>query len=355
VSAPIPDDPAASAAGRWWPRLLKAGLTAAAGYLTWRLLAGIAWSELEARLVEARPLPLALAAVALLARFAAWDARFRLAARRVTGTSPGALLGFFVLLASAALNLLTPSARVIGGLVRARYVARANARPLGLFYGVVLFDQVAHHAVMIACTWLAIIVTAPARGRPGLGLGAAAALAAAFAGLAAWSRTRPRSMAPAGAAGAASAGPLARFLAARAALAEGRAQRLYAHGHEALGVFARLLADAPLRAPAVALGVAYFLLNAAAQWLVFAALGARVDPLVVVTAVAVGSAAGLAAGTPGGLGVTEATMMPLYSAMGVHAATGAAGTLLFRGLHYATILAVGLPALVVLELRGGKG
>jgi hypothetical protein len=35
--------------------------------------------------------------------------------------------------------------------------------------------------------------------------------------------------------------------------------------------------------------------------------------------------------------------------------TGAAGTLLYRGLHYAGVLAVGLPALALLEWRGGSG
>jgi hypothetical protein len=41
--------------------------------------------------------------------------------------------------------------------------------------------------------------------------------------------------------------------------------------------------------------------------------------------------------------------------MGVDAVVAAAGILLYRGLHYASVLVVGLPALTVLELRPKRG
>jgi len=330
---------------RWGSLLLKIGISALALYFTWRLTAGMDWHELAARLRQASWLWLTPAVFCLLARWAAWDQRFRLAARRGVGIAPTPVLGFFVLMASAALNLITPSARLIGGLMRARYFARSTARSFGLLYGVVLFDQVAHHAVMISATCLALIAAALAAGRPGLAAVVLAALVTAVAVLVVSSR-RSETF---------EQNPLVRFLARRAARAQERRQprmqRFYAHGHEAVAVFVRLLGDGPLRGRAFLLGIAYAVLNVGAQWLIFRALHQPVSFLVVFAAVSLGVAAGTLTGTPGGLGTTEAAMVAGFGILGVGRVEAAAATLLYRGLHYATVLAVGLPALAVLEMR----
>ncbi|HKH48189.1 MAG TPA: lysylphosphatidylglycerol synthase transmembrane domain-containing protein [Thermoanaerobaculia bacterium] len=320
--------------------LLKVGISVLALYLTWRLLAGLDWRELTHRLEEASWLYLTPAILFLLARWAAWDWRFRLAAREAVGLSPGSVLGYFVLKASAALNLITPSARLIGGLMRARYFARAAGRPFGVLYGVVLYDQIAHHFVMTTATWTALIATAWAIGRTGFSLAAAAALVAVAAGLVVWSRR-----------GRFETNPLVRFLARRAERAEGRMQSFYSHGHEAVHVFVRLLARPRLHLRAVLLGMLYVIFNVGAQWLVFLALDQPISLLVVFAGVSLGMAAGTLTGTPGGLGTTEAAMVASFAALGVDRVDAAAGTLLFRGLHYATVLGLGLPALLFLEFR----
>jgi uncharacterized membrane protein YbhN (UPF0104 family) len=56
-------------------------------------------------------------------------------------------------------------------------------------------------------------------------------------------------------------------------------------------------------------------------------------------------------GRPGGLGTTVAGLVGSLGFVGVGRVVAAAATLLYRGLHYATGLAVGLPALAVLEMR----
>jgi uncharacterized membrane protein YbhN (UPF0104 family) len=339
---PVPKPPlwkrAALLAAKW-------GLVAAALYLSWRLVAGIRWSDVAHRVEEADPPLLAAALALLVVRFAVWDARFRLAAARVLDRAPRALLGFFVLLASAALNLITPSARLIGGLMRARYFARAGGRPFGLLYGVVLFDQIAHHLAMTVITWLSLVAVALLLGHTAFGVAALLLLLALAGGLFAWSR-RPGSF---------EQNPLVRFLARRAAGPTGRLQRLYAHGHEAAGTFVELLANPALRAPALALGLLWFVVNGLAQWVVFLALGESVDVLLVLAVVALGNAAGILTGTPGGLGTTEAAMVAAFAALGIDRVEAGAGTLLYRGLHYVVVLAIGLPALAWLELRTPRG
>jgi len=340
TSSDPPLEASESRTKRWGSFLLKVGISVLALYLTWRLLAGLDWHELAGRLAEASWLYLTPAVLFLLARWAAWAWRFRLAAREAVGLSPGNVLGYFVLKASAALNLITPSARLIGGLMRARYFARAAGRPFGVLYGVVLYDQIAHHAVMITATWIALIATAWAVGRTGLSLAAAAALVAAAAGLYLWGRR-----------GRFETNPLVRFLARRAERAEGRMQSLYAHGHEAVHVFLRLLARPQLHVRAALLGVLYVIFNVGAQWMVFLAMDLPIDFLVVFAGVCLGTAAGTLTGTPGGLGTTEAAMVASFTALGVDRVDAAAATLLFRGLHYATVLGTGLPALLFFELR----
>jgi uncharacterized protein (TIRG00374 family) len=327
----------------WGFRLFQAAVIVFAGYFTYRFLthSDLSWSKLAERVEAAHGGYVALGVGFLLARYGIWDWRFRLATRWTLGHASGPLLGFFVLLASAALNLITPTARVIGGLMRARYFARGYRRPFGLLYGVVLYDQVAHHAVMTVCTWIVFSATAFHLGRTGLGWASVAALIAAAVLLAVWGRHR----------GPFEQNPIVRFLARRAERAEGKLDRFFAHGHEAVGVFVRLLASGRLQAQAAALGFAYFLVNIAAQWAMFLALGADVSPFVVISVVAMGTAVGTLTGTPGGLGTTEVAMMASFKLFGVDEVVAAAGILLFRGLHYVTVLVVGLPALAVLELR----
>src|SRR5688500_17066218 len=96
-------------------RLLKGAIIVLTLYFPWRFLTqgDLEWHRLAQRVSEARTSYVALGMGLLLARYAIWDWRFRLAMRRLMGTRSGAVLGFFVLMASAALNLITPTARVI--------------------------------------------------------------------------------------------------------------------------------------------------------------------------------------------------------------------------------------------------
>ena len=325
-------------------RPLVAGLLLAALWFTWRLVASLDWRDLFARVAAANLPLLALALAALVGQYLLWDGRLALATERAVGTRPRLGFGTFVLFASAALNLITPSARVVGGPLRARYIARSLGRPFAPLYGVVLYDQLAHYVVMTSWTGIALVSAAWILGRPGLMVGAIAAFAVlAVAAFGLGSRAGNKT--------------LTRFFAHRAertgARGGGRGERLYDQGREAAQTLETLVSERRLRLPAAVLGSGYFLLSVLAQWLVFAALGRRENPWVVLSVVALGASAGMLTGTPGGAGTTEAAMVALFGALGVAPAEAAAATLVYRGLHYASILALGIPALLVLELRHG--
>jgi uncharacterized protein (TIRG00374 family) len=329
----------------WGLRVLKAAVVVLAAYFTWRFFthSDFDWSKLAERVAAARLPFVVLGTALLLGRYAIWDWRYQLAVRHVLGRGLGPVLGFFVLLASAALNLITPTARVLGGMMRARYFARAQGRPFSLLYGVVLYDQVAHHSVMSVCTWIVLIAAAFVLHQNAWGFLLLAALIVTLVVLVLWSRRARQG----------EEGPIVRFLARRAERAEGKLQRLFAHGHEAVGIFVRLLGVNRLRYQAVAIGVLYFLVNAAGLWAMFLAIGAPVGPFAALAAMTMGTAVGTLSGTPGGVGTTEIAMMESFRLLGVDEVSAAAGTLLYRGLHYTGVLVIGLPALALLEWRGG--
>jgi uncharacterized membrane protein YbhN (UPF0104 family) len=142
---------------------------------------------------------------------------------------------------------------------------------------------------------------------------------------------------------------------ARSRLAEwGPARALASRGGETLAMFARLLADRPLRWQVTGVGLLIYAVNVLAQTMIFHALGSSPNPLVVAATVSLGIAAGTLAGTPGGIGAAEAAMMALYVALGVDSVTAAAAALLYRSLYYAVVLVTGIPSALVLEWKLGR-
>ncbi len=324
-----------------WP-LVRVALIALALWLAWRLLAGLDWRELGDRLAEADRAWLAAAVALLLARFAVWTWRWQLAVARL-GPAPGMVPLFLMIKASALVNHLTPAARVLGGVMRARYLARRGNGTVGRAFGGVAFDQLLHQVSMAVVTALALIAAGLATAREGLALATAALLLAACGTAAVvWLRWRSTE----GGAFAHLAGLLARRVAG-----ERRAQRALVHGREAGAALSGLLRSARLVFAMLALGGLYALVNGAAQWAVFRALGDRPGFLVVLATVALGTAAGALIGTPGGLGATEAAMIGTFVAFGIDRVDATAATLLYRGLHYITVFGVGTPALIWLETR----
>lgn len=314
--------------------------------LSVRLLGDIAWADLAQRLRTASPAPVVAAAALLLARTCVWAWRWRLAARRA-GPAPSFVALAAMVAASATVNHLVPTARVVGGLLRGRYLARATGLPLGRAFGSVLYDQLAHQVTLVVFTVAVTIAAAFVLGRPALGgmLGAAGLLVLGVAG---WALRRSG--------GSGNGGRLRRFASAavgRLAERGGRAARLLAHGRESVSVVGQLTGDGRLALASAGLGVLFAVVSGLAQVLVFAALGSEVSWVVALAVVCLGAAAGILLGTPGGIGATEAAMIAAFAATGMDRLDATAATLLFRGLHYLSVLVPGIPALLYLEATYG--
>jgi len=336
--------------GRLVGRLVQVAIAALVAVLVWRAVASLSWRELG-RTIAAADLRYTLLGVALLVgRFLIWTLRWRLALRTLEHLVPlpSWLHSFFIVVGAVAANGFTPTAPVVGGLLRARHAGGQGERAFGRVYGVVLFDQVAHQTVLTLSGAMAAIALALWFGRVGLAAALAAAVVGGAVAVSYWLRGLDEARVER------IGGWIEGRLAGgdvEGARKEGRLQALHAHAREALRVVQRLLRDGWLRRAALLLGVVFVALNSMALWAFFRALGRPVDPLTAWLAVTVGVAAGGFTGTPGGVGTTEAGMVLALRAMDVGELDAAAATLLYRGLHYAVVLLLGLPALVLLEAR----
>jgi len=322
-------------------RLLQLAFAVAVVVLLWRALRVPRWADLGRLIATADARYVALGMALLVARYLIWTLRWRLALRCL-GPLPHLLHSFFTVVGAVCANGFTPTAPVVGGLLRARHAAGEGNRTFGRVYGVVLFDQLAHQTVITLTGVLAVIGVALWYRRVGVAVALALALLAAAVAFATW---------------------LARLDEARVERIGGWLERwrgdrevgtlaaIHEHVRESLRVAHRLLRERWLRRAALLLGVAYVLVNALALWAFFRSLGHPVDLLTAWLAVTVGVIAGGFTGTPGGVGTTEAGMAIALVAMDVPELEAAAATLLYRGLHYVVVLALGAPALVLLEAR----
>ncbi len=308
-------------------------------YLAWLLASRVAWSDLAERLRLARRVFVALALLCLVARFTAAHLRWSLALGKVgVQASPGLRL---LSLASAILiNHVTPTARLLGGVVRARYVRQRVAVPFSRLYATVLADQLSHHTSHAVVTWVALAIAAWQLGRYGVAVLVAASLPALLIVATLWSRWRrePRN-----------SNLFIRLIRRSAERHQRRLGALVAGGRSLLDRLRDIFADRSLLGRMAGLSVAHLTLNAAAQWLLFTALGEEIPFPTVIAALALGTGAGLLSGTPGGIGATEAAMVGCYVLLGVDQVAAAAATLLYRSLHYALVLALGIPSFIYLE------
>lgn len=324
---------------------LKLALLAAALYLTWRLVRGVPVDELKAAVGKANPTWLVLGALFLAIRKPIWAWRWSFSIRRVGGAARASLV-VPAIAAALALNQITPAARVLGAFFRGLWLQRFEGMDLGVAYGTVLYDQIAHQVVMTSATLISVVVGAWLLGERTLAMGIAAVLAAAVAGLAVtlWRQGRD--------------GALVRRwgdrLALRLANADERARRLVEHSRRAFRTVRGLALDRSLWLRTLPLGLILFAVQVLSQLAIFRALGVSVSPLVVAVVVALGTAAGMLLGTPGGLGTTEAAMIAAFTALGVGRVEATAATLIYRATHYGVLLLLGLPSLGYLELWLGR-
>ncbi len=301
-----------------------------------RFAAGVDWRLLGSRMRTADAPLVALTSALLFGRLVSWHLRWA-QALNAAGDPTSTVRRLAILFASVMTNHVVPSMRLAGGLLRARYIARGDLG-FGEAYATVLFDTTMHHATSGIFTWLTVVGASWALGYrlPAtlIGLAGLGILYYVYRRL---QREDPMD------------GVIKRYL---RGLSEpgGRLAPLLHRGRGLTEMARRLVACRALLWRVPLLSVVWMTSSVLAQWTLFVALGVEVGFWTAAVSIGLGVIATVLTQTPGGIGSTEAAMVAAYAAFGVDQVDALAGTLLYRGIHYALVLGLGLPSLLICEL-----
>lgn len=299
-------------------RALSFALVGAAAVFLYRAIGG-SWSLVGERLRAARTAFVALTLLASFLYYLVWATRWRLmlwpVARVPWWPAQKALM------ASVFINTVVPFARSLGGLVRAMYLGRACRLDIAPLYGITLLDQVGYTSASLACGALFVPLAATEGSERGGRLGTGLGLAAASLLI------------------------LSLVLRYRSGLVTGWIRRRIPGAGEAVEAGAEAAGRA-LSRPATWLilpagGTAQWLCSVLAFAMAGRAVGADFTLTAAAAAFTIGSFVGLASGTPGGIGTTEAAAVAPLVALGYDAPATLAGVLLARLTQYVAAVTIG--------------
>jgi uncharacterized protein (TIRG00374 family) len=291
-------------------------LTAALWFL-WRTGTKAGWSNLGRRLAEVTLWPLLLAIAANLLRYVIWGLRWQQLLRSVARVRWWLVQR--ALLASVFYNTVVPGARPFGGIIRARYLARSTGQAPGPLFGAALVDQMGYSLISMTLGMVFLpgaFLAGRAGGTRWFLLPALAAVAVAV--LLAWRR--------------------------RERLLERLRERMPSVADNLTGTFRtarKLLARPGSWGIMVVGGTLVWLGNILTFLLAARALGLEVPFMVAAAAFSLGSLAGVASGSPGGAGATEAAAIVPLVHLGFPDDLALASVLLARGIHYISAILLG--------------
>lgn len=340
--------PAGAAAARrgWFRKVFTLGITFLAFAFLWKVLRDVGLAELGSRLMSADPILVGLAAALSVLRFLMLALRWEILVRREAPVGLRQIAP--VLMAGNFVGLVTPVVRVAGPILRAFYLSRETGRPRARFYGTIVADQASNFTIYALATAIGgALVTLPGSFQISV-LGGAAMLGALTGGLSVgwWMLRDVHDGAPSRV-----GRTLTRLLGTRAEA--GLGHRLIRWWEDLSHALSRAVIGTGAWWPSLALSAAIFAAVVAAQMLVFQAIGTRVGSMEVVFAVAGAGFLQVIAAAPGGPGVTEASLLAVFLALGVDRESAAAGALLARLVNYAVLIPWGGLAFFRLQRRYG--
>ena len=291
--------------------------------------------------LEADPAWLALSLAAIGARYLIWAAKWWRMMRRAGEIGFGTTLR--AVLSGTFVNLVTPSANLAGGVLRAVIVQRSTGWRMALAYGWSLADQVTNFLGSLALGGLLAVAIAlgmptPA-GRRAVLLSGAAAVLLTVLFLLFRGRLSKRILRPALARAVARVTP-ARF---RQASPDGASAEWLEPMTTPLLRTGSAWGDA---AGDIALAATSRFALCMANALVFRALGVSAPLFEVAAVLLLASFVGTMTGAVGGIGATEVALIGLYARLGIPAEAAAAATLLHRGTFYGLSFLGGSVAMV---------
>ncbi len=319
--------------------IVRVLIVVAVAYFVWRFIDRIGWDELIRKIGQARKPYVALALGCLAARFGLIYYRWSVVLD-FAGLHLSRFIVWTSLMTGVLLNHVTPTARVLGGIVRARGLSKIYQTPFSRIYATILVEQLGNQLVQTTLMWIAIVPFAWTLGWQRAAVAIAVFPAALLTLSIAWWRLRTPS---------ARRWQWTSFFTRRAKTHLHKLGPIASGGRTIAETFRAAFGDVGLQLKLAVCGVGIVISNALALWLVLLSLSTEIGFLYVFAIVSLGLAAGMLTGTPGGFATTEAAMIALLVAVDVPEIDAAAGVLLYRAMHYAIVLVVGSICAVIFE------
>lgn len=324
-------------------RFAKIIFLAGVVYLSFRVLKSLNLQDLGQSLDTVNPLFVSISGILLLLRPFTISERWR-TVLKLFSKAPSKAWTYFAATGGEMFNHITPTARILGGFLRAHWLSKRLPHNTGKIFGTVVYEQLSHEFVMGLSTIAGLIALF-------LYIGIwEAALAIALGGfifislVLFWLFKRKSSLQRG----------IENFL---NSLAKERARMIrnfLHHTTEAVDVAIRLSDKRSLNLRVLGFGALFMIISLLAQWGVFAALSSPIGIGRVLVGFTLGATAGFFTGTPGGVGTTEASMILLYVLLGVDEASATAAVIFFRGMHYLVWFGLGIPSFAYNEFRNNK-
>jgi uncharacterized protein (TIRG00374 family) len=329
-------------------RLLFTALIALlAVWFLWTVLRQAGLGNIKERMLGADVSLLALAMLLTIVRYLVLALRWEVLARREAPVGFGQIAP--VLMAGNFLSLVTPAVRIAGPILRAWYLSRETGRPRARFYGTIVADQASNFTVYAAVfATCGAMVTMPGSFHISRAVGASL-LAALVGGLSLgyWMLREVAVGRPS---------LLARAI--RAVLGEGPENgwksRLIIWWEHLLHSLSGSVLSPGTWWPAMALSCLAYALTVAPQLVVFRAIGAPAGIAQVAFAIAGAGFAQILLAAPGGAGITEASLVAVFLALGMDNSSSAAGVILARMINYAVVAPWGGVCFFALQKKYGR-
>ncbi len=326
--------------------LFTLGVSLLAFWFLWSVLPEGGLQEVAERLRRASLILLATGAAVTVLRFLVLALRWEILLRVEAPVGLGQVAP--VLMAGNFLNLVAPVLRVAGPILRAYYLSRETGKPRARFYGTIVADQTANfipYTVATAVAGSMVTLNSGFSVSPVMAFGMIGSMVVGlylcYLGV--------RRVARGGDVRVATlllrSGPGRPVAVWRRRLAGWWSHLAHALATSLVGTRAWW--------PTVALSFIIFGQVVAVQWLCFMAVGGRVGIAEACFAIAGAGFVQIMAGAPGGVGVTEGSLVGVFVLLGLDTEIVVAAVLLARFLNYGVLVLWGGASFIFLQRRYG--
>lgn len=326
-------------------------------WFLWSVMQDAGFAQVGRRLMEAVPWLVAVTAGANIVRFLLLGLRWEILVRTEAPIGYGPILR--ILMAGNFLNLLAPGLRVAGPVLRAWYLSKETGRRRVRFYGTIVADQTANFTIFAVAMAVSGLLTASSGSEQGL-LSAAGIIAALVGGLYLAKRQLERIK----------DGEPSLMRRAMGLLTHARPESEQVDGEgrpnptlgERLVNWWDHMLDALIGSmigtgtwwPAIGVSATLFVVLAFSMKMAFAAIGTEITLAQAAFGVSAAAFVQMLAAAPGGPGVTEASLVIIFMALGLDPASAASGSFLARLVNYAVLVPWGGWSLWRLQKQYGR-